>query len=172
LNSGGSKVADVFLGLGSNDGNRENNIRQALAFLANDDRVEMLSVSSLYETKPLGESNQPDFINCVARIKTDYQPLDLLKFAKKIEMALGRQPDTHMLPRPMDIDILLYDDIDLDSLELRIPHSRLTSRRFVLEPLLEIDETIIHPITGRPLKDSLEEVKSQEVIKSMDSTER
>jgi 2-amino-4-hydroxy-6-hydroxymethyldihydropteridine diphosphokinase len=164
-------VADVFLGLGSNNGNRENNIRQALAFLANDERIEISAISSLYETKPLGETIQPDFINCVARIETDYLPHDLLKIAKIIEMSLGREPDSHMLPRPVDIDILLYDNIDLDSLELRIPHSRLTSRRFVLEPLLEIDEDIIHPVTARPLKDSLEEVKSQEVIKSMDSTE-
>lgn len=164
-------MADVFLGIGSNEGNREDNIRQALAFLGNDDRVELLAISSLYETKPLGESIQPDFINCVARIKTDYLPQDLLRLAKRIEKTLGREPETHMLPRPMDIDILLYDNIDLDSLDLRIPHSRLTTRRFVLEPLLEIDDSIVHPVTTRPLKDCLEDVKSQKVIKRMDSTE-
>lgn len=164
-------MADVFLGLGSNEGDREDNIRQALAMLRNDARIKVTAVSSLYETKPLGESNQPDFINCVARIQTDYIPDDLLKIAKIVEMSLGREPDTHMLPRPMDIDILLYDDIDLDSLELRIPHSRLTSRRFVLEPLLEIDADIVHPVSGKPLKDSYEDVKDQEVIKKLDSTE-
>lgn len=164
-------MADVFLGLGSNEGNREDNIRRALVLLENDERIEIMAVSSLYETRPLGESNQPDFINCVARIKTDYSPQELLVVAKSIEITLGREPHTHMLPRPMDVDILIYDDIDLDLLDLRIPHSRLTERRFILEPLLEIDRDVIHPLTSRPLAESLEEVKSQKVIKRTDSTE-
>jgi len=164
-------LADIFLGLGSNDGNREDNIRRALVLLGNDDRIEIMAVSSLYETRPLGDSNQPDFINCVVRIKTDYSPQEIFTIAKSIEITLGREPHTHMLPRPMDVDILLYDNIDLDLLDLRIPHSRLTERRFVLEPLLEIDRDVIHPITSRPLAESLEEVKSQKVIKRTDSTE-
>ena len=164
-------MADVFLGLGSNDGDRQANIRKALLLLNNHDRVKILAVSSLYETKPLGESSQPDFINCVARIETDYLPQELLEIAKTIEVTLGREPHTHMLPRPMDIDILLYDKLDHDSIDLMIPHSRLTKRRFVLEPLLEIDEDIIHPVTGRPLKESFEDVKSQKMIKRMESTE-
>jgi len=164
-------MADVFLGLGSNEGNREDNIRQALVLLGNDDRMKVTAVSSLYETKPLGESEQPDFINCVVRINTGYSPREVLEIAKSIEITLGREPHTHMLPRPMDVDILLYDDIDLDLLELRIPHSRLTERRFVLEPLLEIDRDVVHPVTSRPLIECLDEVKSQKVIKRMDSTE-
>jgi len=157
--------------LGSNEGNREDNIRRALVLLENDERIEVKAVSSLYETRPLGESEQPDFINCVVRIKTDYSPQEIFTIAKSIEITLGREPHTHMLPRPMDVDILLYDDIDLDLLDLRIPHSRLTERRFVLEPLLEIDRDVVHPVTSKPLIDCLDGVKSQKVIKRMDSTE-
>lgn len=164
-------MADVFLGLGSNEGDREDNIKRALALLENDKGIKIKAASSLYETKALGESLQPDFVNCVVKIKTDYEPQDLLKIAKSVEKALGREPHTHMLPRAMDIDILLYDNIDLDSLELRIPHSRLHLRRFVLEPLLEIDGSIRHPVTSEPLSDCLEKVKSQKMIKIMDSSE-
>jgi len=164
-------MAVVFLGLGSNEGNREGNIRQALALLANDKEIKIKAVSSLYESKALGESLQPDFVNCVVEIKTDCEPHDLLKIAKSVEKAMGREPHTHMLPRAMDIDILLYDNIDLDSMELRIPHSRLRTRRFVLEPLLEIDENVRHPITNESLSDCLEKVKSQRMIKIMDSSE-
>ena len=164
-------MADVFLGLGSNEGDRENNIRMALSLLKADAHNTILAVSSLYESKALGESDQPDFINGVARISTEYMPLELLNMVKTIEKGMGRSPYTHMLPRVIDIDILLYDNIDLDSLELRIPHSRLCLRRFVLEPLLEIDETVIHPVTAKPLMDYLDEVQSQKMIKYLDSSE-
>lgn len=164
-------MSDVFLGLGSNDGNREDNIKRALVLLENDKGIKIKAASSLYETKALGESLQPDFVNCVVKIKTDYEPRDLLKIAKSVEKTLGREPHTHMLPRTMDIDILLYDNIDLDSLELRIPHSRLHMRRFVLEPLLEIDKNIRHPVTNELLSDCLEKVKSQKMMKIMDSSE-
>ena len=164
-------MAQVFLGLGSNQGDREENILQALMLLDADNRIGITAVSSLYESKALGESEQPDFINGVARIETDYPPEDLLSVVKAIEKMMGRAMHTHMLPRPIDIDLLLYDDLDVDSLELRIPHSRLCKRRFVLEPLLEIDDTVIHPLSGVPLIDSLEEVKSQQVIKVKDSSE-
>jgi 2-amino-4-hydroxy-6-hydroxymethyldihydropteridine diphosphokinase len=164
-------VADVFLGLGSNEGDREDNIRSALSLLGNNSHNKITAVSSLYESKALGETEQPDFINCVVRIETEYAPPELLEMAKSIESGMGRSPFTHLLPRVIDIDILLYDHIDMDSLELRIPHSRLCSRRFVLEPLLEIDDAIIHPVTNEPLSAFLERVKSQKMIKYMDSAE-
>jgi len=164
-------MADVFLGLGSNEGDREDYIKQALELLSGDKGIEIKAVSSLYETKALGESKQPDFVNCVVRIKTDYQPKDLLAATQSIERKLGRESHTHMLPRSMDIDILLYDNIDFDSLELRIPHSRLRTRRFVLEPLLELDGKIKHPGTNEFLSECLEEVKSQKMIKIRDSSE-
>lgn len=164
-------VADVFLGLGTNEGDRENNIKKAIGLLNQSEDIRVKAVSSLYESKSVGVSNQPDYINCVVRIETGLDPHSLLETTKSIETALGRQPHTHMLPRPMDIDILIYDDIDLDSLDLMIPHSRLKNRRFVLEPLLEIDPDVIDPVTRRPLREFLNEVMSQKMIKVKKSGE-
>ena len=164
-------VADVFLGLGANEGDRENNIKKAIDLLNQSEGIRIKAVSSLYESRSVGVSNQPDYINCVVRIETGLDPHSLLKITKSIETALGRQPYTHMLPRPIDIDILIYDDIDLDSLDLMIPHSRLKDRRFVLEPLLEIDPDIVDPVTRRPLREFLDEVMSQKMIKFKKSDE-
>jgi 2-amino-4-hydroxy-6-hydroxymethyldihydropteridine diphosphokinase len=164
-------MADVFLGLGSNEGDREDNIKQALMLIADDERINIKAVSSLYESKALGESEQPDFVNGVVRIATDYNPEELLEKVKSLEKMMGRQMHSHMLPRPIDIDLLLYDKLEYDSLDLRIPHSRLHKRRFVLEPLLEIDDSIKDPLSKKPLIDFLEEVRSQQMVRIMDSSE-
>lgn len=165
------KVANVFLGLGANEGDREGNIKKAIDLLSQSEVIRIKAVSSLYESQPVGASDQPDYVNCVVKIETGCDPHSLLGITKSIEAALGRQPDTHMLPRPMDIDILLYGDIDLDSLDLMIPHSRLKTRRFVLEPLLEIEPDAIDPSTSRPLSESLNEVMSQKMTKVKNSDE-
>ncbi len=164
-------VANVFLGLGANEGDREANIQKAIDLLNQTEDIRMRAVSSLYESKAVGVSHQPDYVNCVIKIETGRDPHSLLETTKSIEAALGRQPDTHMLPRPMDIDILLYGYIDLDSLDLMIPHSRLKTRRFVLEPLLEIEPDAIDPVTSRPLREFLDEVMSQKMIKVKKSDE-
>ena len=164
-------MAGIFLGLGANEGDRETNIKKAIDLLSRSEDIRIKAVSSLYESKSIGVSNQPDYLNCVVRIETELDPHSLLKTAKSIEMDLGRQPYTHMLPRPIDIDILLYGDIDLDSPDLMIPHSRLKSRRFVLEPLLEIDPEAIDPSTSRPLREFLDDVMSQKMIKVKESGE-
>jgi 2-amino-4-hydroxy-6-hydroxymethyldihydropteridine diphosphokinase len=164
-------MADVFLGLGSNLGDRTANIREALSLLRHSGSIQISKVSSLYEGEPVGLSAQPDFINCVARIQTELDPHALLAELKELEASLGREPDTHLKPRPIDIDILLYGDIDLESLDLMIPHSRLKARRFVLEPLLEIDPEIIDPVSSRPLREYLKDVQSQPLRKVLDSKE-
>lgn len=166
-----SNVANVFLGLGANEGDREANIKKAIDLLNQSGDIRIKAVSSLYESKAVGVSVQPKYVNCVIKVETGRDPHSLLKATKSIEAALGRQPDTHTLPRPMDIDILLYGDIALDSLDLRIPHSRLKTRRFVIEPLLEIDPNAIDPTTSKPLRDFLDEVMSQEMVKIKNSDE-
>jgi 2-amino-4-hydroxy-6-hydroxymethyldihydropteridine diphosphokinase/dihydroneopterin aldolase len=166
-----SNVANVFLGLGANEGDREANIKRAIDLLNQTGDIRIKAVSSLYESKAVGVPGQPNYVNCVIKVETGRDPHSLLKTTQSIEAALGRQPDTHTLPRPMDIDILLYGDIDLDSLDLMIPHSRLKTRRFVIEPLLEIDPDAIDPKTSRPLRDFLDEVMSQEMVKIKDSDE-
>jgi dihydroneopterin aldolase/2-amino-4-hydroxy-6-hydroxymethyldihydropteridine diphosphokinase len=164
-------VANVFLGLGANEGDREANIRKAIDLLNQCEDIRVKAVSSLYETKAVGVPNQPNYLNCVVKVETARDPHSLLKTTQSVEAELGRQPDTHTLPRPMDIDILLYGDIALDSLNLMIPHSRLKTRRFVLEPLLEIAPDAVDPTTSRPLKTFLDEVSAQEMVKVKDSDE-
>jgi len=164
-------MADVFLGLGSNLGDRTANITKAISLLEESKRVKIQMRSSLYEGEPVGVSGQADFLNCVIKVKTELDPHSLLTLVKEIETNMGRKPNTHLRPRPIDIDILLYDDIDLESLDLRIPHSRLKSRRFVLEPILEIEPDATDPISSRPLKDFLKDVEAQKLKRVDDSKE-
>jgi 2-amino-4-hydroxy-6-hydroxymethyldihydropteridine diphosphokinase len=170
-------MANVFLGLGSNLGDRIKNIREALGLLEKSEDMKLVNVSSLYETTPVGLGGQssgamgPEFINCVAHVETDLDPHTLLDSIKFLETALGRKPNTHFRARSIDIDILLYDEVDLESLDLVIPHTRLKSRRFALEPLLEIEPGACDPISGKPYRDFLDEVKSQPVKKVASSDE-
>ena len=137
----------VFLGLGSNLGDRDALLRAALAQLAPDVRV--MRVSSVWDTAPLLVTNQPRFHNAVAEGLTRLDPVALLRLAKRIERALGRAPGPRYGPRPVDIDILLYDDLILDTPELVIPHAQLAVRAFALAPLAEIAPRAWHPALAR-----------------------
>jgi len=156
-----------YLGLGANKGDRAENIRNALDIISQRDGITLLKYSSVYETEPIGVSNQPYYYNCVAEIRTGLEPHQLLKTLKSVEYELGREPNTHLLPRPIDIDILLYGDLEVDSLDLLIPHSRITKRAFVLVPLMELNSDLIHPITRLPLKGYLEKIKPPQNIKKV-----
>jgi len=164
-------MAIVFIGLGSNLGNRAGNIKDAIRLLEESGDIKALATSSIYESEPIGVLDQPNYLNRVLKIETSLEPHELLKTTQGIEAQLGRDPDTHFQPRPIDIDILLYDELDLESLELKIPHSRLKSRRFVLEPLLEIEPNAADPVSARPFSDFLKEVKSQKLRKMPNSDE-
>jgi 2-amino-4-hydroxy-6-hydroxymethyldihydropteridine diphosphokinase len=164
-------MADVFLGMGSNVGDKIGNIREALGLLNKSGKIAMVAISSLYETEPVGVSGQPEYVNCVVRLETELDPHSLLNLLKSVESILGRKPHSHLRPRPIDIDILLYDDIDLESLELVIPHSRLKVRRFALEPILEIDPEAADPITGKPLREFLNDVMTQKIKITASSNE-
>jgi 2-amino-4-hydroxy-6-hydroxymethyldihydropteridine diphosphokinase len=144
-------MATVFLGLGANIGNREANLRMALRGLTRMARVE--AVSSLYETDPIGSvRDQPAFYNAVCRIETGLEPESLLRFLKSLEHEIGRRPGGPIGgPRPIDLDILLYDDRVYEGEDLVIPHPRLTERAFVLVPLAEIAPEALHPATGETI---------------------
>lgn len=135
-----------YLGLGSNVGERTQNIATALELLE-EHAVEVEALSSLYETEPVGEVlDQPDFLNAAARIRTELEPLDLLDACKAVEAELGRDFDgPRHGPRPIDVDVLLLGDIQLEHERLTLPHAEVTSRRFVLEPLLELDPDLALP---------------------------
>jgi 2-amino-4-hydroxy-6-hydroxymethyldihydropteridine diphosphokinase len=150
----------VFVGLGSNLGNREDNIRRALAWMDAHPNIKLVLSSALKETPPWGVEDQPSFINAAALIKTDLSPRALLSALKKAELLLGRAPNgLRWGPRVIDLDILLFGDETLTSEELTIPHPRLTERRFVLEQLVELDKTLRYPGSGRTLLSFLEQKK-------------
>ena len=152
-----------YLGLGSNEGDRLGNLRAARHALARAD-IAVLAASSVYETAPQGEvPDQPDFLNACLRVRTALGPEELLVACKGVERELGRSPGgVRHGPRPIDVDVLLLGDLEHRSERLTLPHPEATSRRFVLEPLLELDPDLELP-DGRPLQGFLAAVLDQPV---------
>jgi len=145
----------VFLGLGSNLGDRGENIKKAIEHLK--DKIRIEKVSSIIETEPYGFVDQPKFLNCVLKGTTVLSPFELLKFVLDIENKMGRKRLFKWGPRNIDIDILFYDDCVIDTENLKIPHPELHKRLFVLEPLCEIEKDFVHPV----LKKSVYELYTQ-----------
>jgi 2-amino-4-hydroxy-6-hydroxymethyldihydropteridine diphosphokinase len=146
-----------YLGLGSNVGDRRAHLSAAVEALPRHG-VRVLASSSTYETEPVGEIlDQPDFLNACLRIATAHEPEALLDACKAVERELGREHGPHVrrhAPRPIDVDVLLLGDLAYASERLRLPHPEVTSRRFVLIPLLELDPRLATPDGGR-LADAL-----------------
>lgn len=134
----------VYLGLGANLGDRVENLRQALRRMEEIGAV--TAVASLWESEPVGYTNQNDFINSAVELQTSLPPFDLLAGLKAIERSLGRAESFRNAPRPIDLDILLYSHDVVQDERLTIPHPRLHQRRFALEPLAEIAGEVIHPL--------------------------
>jgi 2-amino-4-hydroxy-6-hydroxymethyldihydropteridine diphosphokinase len=154
----------AYISLGSNVGDRHENLRQAIELLEAAG-IHVRRLSSLYETEPQDLKNQPWFLNAVAEIETALFPMQLLGRIHKIERQLGRKRTVPKGPRSIDIDILLYGNFAIDTADLQIPHPRFTERRFVLEPLIELAPGLRHPITHRPIREFLAATASQVVRK-------
>jgi len=145
-----------YVGLGSNVGERTEHLRAAVRLLG-EHGVEVEAVSSVYETEPVGEIlDQPDFLNAAARISTELGPEALLDVCKAIEVEQGRMfGGPRHGPRPLDVDLLLLGDLELQSERLTLPHAQVTARRFVMEPLLELDPDLELP-DGRSVREALD----------------
>jgi 2-amino-4-hydroxy-6-hydroxymethyldihydropteridine diphosphokinase len=156
-----TEAVTVYLGLGSNLGNRQANLDSALEFLSQ--RLRMGKVSSIYDTEPLDDSNQPRFLNLVCQAFTRLEPSALLALVKGIERKLGRMGKSGK-PRTIDIDILLYGDQVIETPELVIPHPRMTERAFVLIPLDEIAPDIVHPVAKKTVKELLRNITEKQGV--------
>ena len=150
----------VYLGLGSNLGDREDNLRRAVSLLSR--RASLIALSSVYETEPWGYASQPAFLNMACLLETSLSPQDLLELAQGVERDLGRVPSFRYGPRVIDVDILLYGDEVIEAPLLQIPHPCLWQRAFALTPLAEIAPGLAHPILGASIADLLEGVAVSE----------
>jgi 2-amino-4-hydroxy-6-hydroxymethyldihydropteridine diphosphokinase len=153
----------VFLSLGSNLGDRLASLRAALQRMPAAG-IDVRRVSSFYKSEPVGFTAQAWFVNCVAEARTRLMPLQLLKTLKSIERALGRHRGISKGPRPIDIDILLYENAVVRSASLTIPHERMAERRFVLVPLRELAPHARHPVLKRTVLEMLQHTRDQSQV--------
>jgi 2-amino-4-hydroxy-6-hydroxymethyldihydropteridine diphosphokinase len=157
-------MARVFVGVGSNIGDRSAYLQKALDAIGLLPSTTVIQSSSVYETSPVGNHDQPRFLNAVIELSTSLLPGELLKRLQRIEKDLGRTKTVHWGPRTIDLDILLYDDRVIISKGLTIPHPRLEERRFVLVPLVELDPAVVHPVEHKRMDEILAGCSSVEDV--------
>jgi len=151
-------MSTVYIGIGSNLGDRHKNCLRAIELLRQNGLL-VTKQSSMHETEPWGVTEQPEFVNMAVEAETELAPIKLLEMLKKIEKDMGRQDTIRWGPRIIDLDILLYDNIILRTDSLTIPHPLMHEREFVLEPLSEIAGDLIQPVLKKSIADLLKETK-------------
>ena len=159
----------VFISLGANLGPARENLARAIRSIKK--RCRVLAVSSLYESDPVGPQDQPKFTNAVIKAETDLSPFELLDCLKTIEKEIGRKKTKRWGPRVIDLDIIFYGDLVISTDSLVIPHPRAHERRFVLEPLLEIDPAAWHPAKKMAVKDICSGLGDSQAISKTDGPE-
>ena len=143
----------VFIGLGSNRGERQKFLNRAVAELKTLGETRIVWTSSVYETEPYGKTDQERFLNAVVELETQLKPENLFAACQNIERELGRTATEHWGPREIDIDILIYDGVVFENAALKVPHPDLEHRKFVLVPLREIAPDLVHPVSGMTIEE-------------------
>ena len=156
-------MAKVYVGIGSNLGDKESNIKKAIVLLK--EKCKALKISSLYETEPVGYKAQDWFLNCAVSLETYLKPKDLLNFFRLIEKNLGKIITIKNGPRTIDLDILFYGNKIIKTKSLTVPHPRLHKRRFVLEPLNEICPKLMHPKLKKSIGYLRNNLKGKEAVR-------
>lgn len=152
----------AYIALGSNLGDRLRSMQEAVRHLSAAEGIRISGMASLYETDPLATPTwQPPFLNSVARAETALSPEVLMAELLQIETRMGRTRESHLAPRVIDLDLLFYGDFVVDTAALTIPHPRLHERRFVLEPLAEVNPGLVHPVLGRTMTELNAQLKSE-----------
>jgi 2-amino-4-hydroxy-6-hydroxymethyldihydropteridine diphosphokinase len=152
---------EVYLGLGTNKGERESNLRRAVDLIEELPTVKLVATSAIYETAPWGYTEQNDFLNMCLKIRTDLAPKKLLAKLQQIEEKLGRIREERWGPRVIDIDILIYDNLQVETAQLTIPHPRIEERSFVLIPLQELEPDLV--LNGSKIDHYLAQIEGQQV---------
>ncbi|MFJ7748033.1 2-amino-4-hydroxy-6-hydroxymethyldihydropteridine diphosphokinase [Peribacillus sp. NPDC097295] len=154
-----------YLSIGSNMGNRLDTFKKTFQLLDEHAHIKLLSCSSLYETDPVGYTDQDCFLNAVIKVETDIKPEDLLQTCMQIEQELGRKRDIRWGPRTLDLDILLYNHENVETEILSIPHPRMDERAFVIIPLMELEPDMILPKMNTSLSDLLDKIPDKEGVR-------
>jgi 2-amino-4-hydroxy-6-hydroxymethyldihydropteridine diphosphokinase len=159
----------AYIGIGSNVGDKAHQCKQAISEVLKVDHHKLLAESSFFKTQPVGYTSQDWFINGVIKIETEMEPLELFRVLKTIELKLGRTQTFQWGPRTIDLDILIFDDKEIETEELQIPHPRLHERQFVLIPLVEIDQNLVHPVLKKTVGKLLEDLKEDQGVERLDN---
>jgi 2-amino-4-hydroxy-6-hydroxymethyldihydropteridine diphosphokinase len=156
-----------YIGIGSNLGDKIGQCERAIAEILKVDQNKLLAKSSFFKTKPLGHTSQDWFINGVIKIRTELEPLQLLRALKRIEIQFGRKETFRWGPRSIDLDILFFDEKQIRTRHLQIPHPLLHERQFVLVPLAEIDRDLLHPVLKKSIGELLDDIREDQGVEKL-----
>ena len=157
----------AYIGIGSNTGDKVQECEKAIAEILKVDRHKLLAKSSFFKTQPIGYTLQDWFINGVIKIETDLEPLDFLRALKTIESQMGRPETFRWGPRNIDLDILFFDDREMETGEIQIPHPHVHERQFVLIPLAEINRDLVHPCLKKTIGEILENLEEDQGVEKL-----
>jgi len=157
----------AYIGIGSNIGDKLSNCEKAISEILKADRHKLLAKSSHFKTQPVGYTSQDWFVNGVIKIETDLEAPELLHTLKTIESQMGRSESFRWGPRIIDLDILFFDDLEIRTEDLQVPHPLIQNRQFVLIPLVEIDPNLVHPVFKKTIQSLLTHLKEDQGVEKL-----